>query len=58
MRWNEHRAARLLEGEGGFKSIDAYFAEIDSLSESADERGEALLGALYDWAERIVPEHN
>ena len=58
VRWNEHRAARLLEGEGGFKSIDAYFAEIDSLSESADERGEALLGALYDWAERIVPEHN
>ena len=57
-RWNEHRKARLLEGEGGFKSIDAYFAEIDALSESADERAEALLGALYDWAEVIVPEHN
>ena len=56
VRWNEHRTARLLEGEGGFKSIDAYFAEIDALSENADERGEALLGALYDWAEMIVPE--
>ena len=58
LRWNEHRSARLVEGEGGFKSIDAYFAEIDALSESADERAEALLGALYDWAEVIVPEHN
>ncbi len=55
-RWNEHRRARLLEGEGGFKSIDAYFAEIDALSASADARAEALLGALYDWAEVIVPE--
>ena len=55
-RWNEHRTARLLEGEGGFKSIDAYFAEIDTLSENVDERGEALLGALYDWAETVVPE--
>jgi exodeoxyribonuclease I len=57
-RWNEHRSARLLEGEGGFKSIDTYFAEIDTLSENADERGEALLGALYDWAEMIVPERD
>ena len=56
LRWNEHRAARMLEGQGGFKSIDAYFAEIDALSESADGRGEALLGALYDWAEMVVPE--
>jgi exodeoxyribonuclease-1 len=55
-RWDEHRAARLLEGEGGAKSVDAYFAEIDSLSEAADERGEEILGALYDWAEMVAPE--
>ena len=58
VRWDDHRAARLLEGEGGFKSIDAYFAEIDTLSESAEARAEALLGALYDWAELIVPERD
>ena len=56
-RWDEHRRARLVQGEGGFKSIDTYFAEIDALSEKVDERGEALLGALYDWAERVVPDH-
>jgi exodeoxyribonuclease-1 len=46
----------LLEGEGGHKSVDQYFEEIDRLSESADERGEAILGALYDWAEMVAPE--
>ncbi len=55
-RWDEHRAARLLEGEGGFKSVDAYFVEIDRLSESADEGGEEILGTLYEWAEMVAPE--
>jgi exodeoxyribonuclease I len=55
-RWEAHRAARLLEGEGGARNVDALFAEIDALAETADERGEAILGALYDYAEAIAPE--
>lgn len=55
-RWEAHRAARLLEGEGGTRNVDALFAEIDALQESADERAEAILGALYDYAEAIAPE--
>jgi exodeoxyribonuclease-1 len=55
-RWEAHRAARLLEGEGGARNVDALFAEIDTLQETADERGEAILGALYDYAEAITPE--
>jgi exodeoxyribonuclease-1 len=31
------------------------FAEIDALSETADERAEEILGALYDYAEMIAP---
>ena len=54
-RWEAHRAARLFEGEGGARTIDALSAEIDRLAESADERGEAILGALYDYAEMIAP---
>jgi exodeoxyribonuclease-1 len=38
------------------RTVDRFFAEIDQLSETADERAEAILGALYDWAEAIVPE--
>ena len=55
-RWEAHRAARLLEGEGGARNVDALFAAIDALAETADERGEAILGALYDYAEAIAPE--
>ena len=55
-RWEEHRAARLLEGEGGARNIDDLFAKIDELSATADERCEAILGALYDYAEAIAPE--
>ncbi|MEO8249281.1 MAG: exodeoxyribonuclease I [Burkholderiales bacterium] len=55
-RWEQHRAARLFDAAGGARTVDALFAEIDALSETADERGEAILGALYDWAEQIAPE--
>ena len=55
-RWEAHRAARLLDGEGGARNVDALFAAIDALAETADERGEAVLGALYDYAEAIAPE--
>jgi exodeoxyribonuclease-1 len=55
-RWELHRAARLLDGEGGARNVDAFLAEIDTLQEDADERGEVILGALYDYAEMIAPE--
>lgn len=54
-RWEEHRAARLFEGEAGARTIEMLFAEIDQLSEDVDERGEEILGALYDYAEAIAP---
>ena len=56
-RWHAHRVARVLEGEGGALNVDAYFAQIDALGENADERAEAILSALYDYAEAIAPEH-
>ncbi len=55
-RWEAHRAARLLEGAGGALSISALFDQMDQLAESTDERGEAILSALYDYAEMIAPE--
>jgi len=54
-RWEAHRAARLHEGQGGALTLSAFFERIDALSEDADERGEAILGALYDYAEQIAP---
>ena len=54
--WDAHRAVRLLEGEGGALTLTALFDQLDKLAEPADERGEEVLGALYDYAESIAPE--
>ncbi|QXZ11181.1 exodeoxyribonuclease I [Comamonas sp. Y33R10-2] len=55
-RWEEHRAACLIEGAGKARTAEQMFAMIDTLSETADERAEEILGALYDYADGIVPE--
>jgi exodeoxyribonuclease-1 len=59
-RWMAHRVARLVEGEGGARNLDALFAELDQLGQDAaergDERAEAILSALYEHAEQIAPE--
>jgi exodeoxyribonuclease-1 len=55
-RWEAHRVARLLEGECGARNVDAYLAELDTLAETADVRGDEILGALSDYAEVIAPE--
>ncbi|MFT5643141.1 MAG: exodeoxyribonuclease-1 [Janthinobacterium sp.] len=55
-RWERHRAARLYDGADAARTIDQLFTTIDQLSESADERGEEILGALYDYAESIAPK--
>ncbi len=55
-RWEEHRVRRLHEGEGGALTVEAFFDRIDALNDSADERGQEILAALYDWAEQIAPE--
>jgi exodeoxyribonuclease-1 len=55
-RWEALRVARLFKGEGGARTIEMLFSEVDALSETADERGEEILGALYEYAEAIAPE--
>ena len=55
-RWEAHRAARLLEGEGGARNVDALLAQLDVLSAAADEKGQAVLDALTEYAELIAPE--
>jgi exodeoxyribonuclease-1 len=56
-RWLRHCAERLHDGAGGGLSLAAFFEKLDVLAETADERGQEILGALYDYAEQIAPEH-
>jgi exodeoxyribonuclease-1 len=58
MQWQTHRAACLLDGAGGARTIEQLLAEIDQLSETVDERSHDILGALYDYADHIAPERN
>ena len=51
-RWQQHCSERL---HGADEALSAFFERIDLLSETCDERGQAILGALYDYAERIAP---
>ena len=55
-RWEAHRAARLIDGEGGARHVDALLAQLDELSEKADEKGQGVLEALSDYAEMIAPD--
>ena len=55
-RWGAHRAARLLDGEGGARNLDTLLAQLDTLADRADEKGQAVLEALADYAELIAPE--
>ena len=55
-RWLALRSAFLLEGSAGARTAEQMFAEIDALSDTADERAEEILGALYDYADAIVPD--
>ena len=57
-RWEAHRAERLFDGAYGARTVEQLFDEIDQLSESVDEHGEAILGALYDYAESIAPSRD
>jgi exodeoxyribonuclease-1 len=54
-RWRAHREARLFRGVGGALTLERYAERIDALAEAAaqrgDERAEAILSELHDYAE-------
>ncbi len=55
-RWQRHCSERLHDGVGGGLTLSRFFERIDALSEAADERGQEILGELYDYAEQIAPD--
>ena len=55
-RWHQHCSDRLHAGLDGRPTLAQFFERLDTLQETADERGQDILGALYDYAEQIAPE--
>jgi len=54
-QWRQHRRERLIDGAGGAVTLARFQERVDALADGADERGEAILGALADWAGEIAP---
>lgn len=54
--WQRHCADRLHHGQGGAMTLAAFSERVDTLVEAADERGQAILEALVDYAEMVAPE--
>lgn len=54
-RWDVHRAARLIKGEGGVRSMAQLNGEIASLMLTASDQEKSILMALGDYADAIVP---
>jgi exodeoxyribonuclease I len=54
-QWQAHLVSRLHHGAAGALTVEQFFERIDALSETASERDEEILGALYDYAEAITP---
>jgi exodeoxyribonuclease-1 len=60
VRWLQHCSERLHHGAGGTLTLAAFLERVDALAEAAaerdDERAQAILEALVDYAEGIAPE--
>lgn len=56
-RWLELRRARLMEGEGGARTLETFAEEVeelaDSYGENITEENEEICGALEDWIEIV-----
>ena len=55
-RWHQHCSDRLHGGADGRPTLAQFFERLDTLQETADERGQDILASLYDYAEQIAPE--
>ena len=60
LRWQAHVQARLLQPTrvGAMDALSAFFDKLDALQESASTEQEAILSALYEWAEHIAPTNS
>ena len=53
-RWYEHCTARLQEGEGGARSLEAFYAQLNELSKTADAKGNGVLATLAEYGDSLA----
>ena len=55
-RWHAHCAARLIDGQDKARTVDDFLEALDALYPDADAKGQAVLDALQDYAQEVVPD--
>lgn len=55
-RWHEHCVARLIDGQEKARTVDDFLEALDTLYPHADAKGQAVLDALQDYAQDVVPD--
>ena len=53
-RWYEHCTSRLQDGQGGARSLEAFYAQLNELSKTADAKGLAVLTALAEYGDSLA----
>lgn len=56
-RWHEHCAGRLQEGDGsraGARSLQAFYAQLNELSKTADAKGNEILATLAEYGDSLA----
>jgi exodeoxyribonuclease I len=56
-RWYEHCSVRLQEGHagaGGARSLEAFYAQLNELSKTADAKGNGILATLAEYADSLA----
>ena len=55
-RWHAHCAARLIDGQDKARTVDDLLEALDTLYPDADAKCQAVLDALQDYAQEVVPD--
>ena len=53
-RWYEHCTSRLQDGHGGARSLEAFYAQLNELSKTADDKGQAILSTLAEYGDSLA----
>ncbi len=53
-RWYEHCAGCLQDGQGGVRSLEVFYAQLNELSKTADAKGLAVLTALAEYGDSLA----
>jgi len=53
-RWFEHCSARLQQGQANARTLEVFYAQLNELAKTVNEKGRAILTSLAEYADSLV----